>query len=338
MRLLAYPSVLSVSSAVLLAAFARPTADVPRFEPTKGTSVQRTLEMHGARELKTLKLQVGDQEQEVPGASMHQTSTWKHVVVDEFRAVKDGRVTELARTYETLAKSRSETTPGKGGEERTTEAEETCDLAGKVVVFTWKADREAYVPRFESDEGDAKLLEDLVAPMDYEGFLPPAGTEEGGTWKGDFDDLRVALMRPGGDLPFHGEQKPLPLDKRVRAAMWDGLKGEIEFTLGATKQGDDGTRTTIQFKGTYASEARGEREDDEKGPNVLALHGTYEFEGELRWDVDAKRAAGLTWKTKGTLEVRTEMPVQTRDGADTTLVQSMILDDEADYTVSFETP
>lgn len=342
MRFLTAVPIWSIVPALLLGALARPEASAPesapKFTPKAGASVRRTIESHGTRDLKSVTLKVEDKEQEIPGATMHQVTDGKQVVLDGFRAVADGRVTKLARTYETLEKTRTETSPDKDGGENTVESKETCDLEGKTVVFTWKADKEEYGKAFEPEGGDAEALADLTAEMDYQGFLPESDAAEGSKWKGDFDTLRAALLRPGGDLSFHGERAPLAVDKRARAALWDAMKGEIELELGATSGEGDAARTTIKFHGKYASSAGAEREEDEKGPNELHLEVESEFEGELVWNPSAGRAESLTWSSKGTLEVRTATTVQKRDGGEATLEQLMRLEDESEYKVRFEAP
>jgi len=323
--------------AAVLASVALVPGEAPHYTPKQGTSVKRTLEMNGHRELASLKLKVGEQEQEMPGASLEQTTGWKYVVLDEYRDVAKGQVKKLARTYESLAKTRSETRKDNSGEDHTNESKETSDLEGKTVVFTWKDEKKACVPAFDG-EGDAELLADVVLSMDYESLLPDSGASEGDKWKGDFDDVRAALLRPGGDLPFHGETPPLPIDKRMRRALWDSMKGEIELTLGKTTVTDGRSLTTITFAGKFECDAEVERADDEKGPDRLHLKDEQTFEGKLTWDVEAGRAGTLEWKAKGQLAVITDVPAKSRSGEDVTLQQTMTLDEEYEYGVTFETP
>lgn len=334
---LTLPRLVPLATSVLCVVLVGPAGDPPRYVPQEGTSVRRTLEMHGHRELAGMKLKVGEKEQEIPGATMTQTSSWKHVILDEYRTVTKGDVKKLARKYETMEKTRSETTKNKDGEDQTNETTETCDLDGKTVVFTWNDEKKAYVPAFDG-EGDEKLLADLVVPMDYTSLLPEASVAEGETWKGDFDEVRAALLRPGGDVPFHGEKEPLPIDRRMRAALWDSMKGEIELKLGKTVVEDGRSLTPITFQGKFSSDAEVEREGEEKGPDRLHLKDAQTFEGKLTWDLAAGRAATLEWTAKGQLSVATEIPVKTRDGGDATLEQTMTLDEDYEYSVAFETP
>ncbi|MBL8858244.1 MAG: hypothetical protein JNL28_07070 [Planctomycetes bacterium] len=312
-------------------------ASEPRFTPIDGASIERTLEMKGTRELKSLVMKFGDQSEEVPDAKIHVDLGWKYVVVDEFKKCKADHIDALTRTFESLEKKRSELSTDAKGAEKKRAVEEECDLEGKSVDFKWNAERKEYDVKFAGEEaGDKELLTGLELDMDYRGFLPEAGAEVGAKWNVDFADLKGALMRPGGDLPFHLEQPPRPMDLRMRDAVWDANQGTVALELGAVTEADGAQLQKILFKGTNTVSASVDAEADEPGPTKLALEDELTIEGTLVWDVKAGRAHSLEWSSKGGMVLTVYLPAKGPDGEKATIEQVFTFDTEYDYTGTFK--
>lgn len=325
----------SFAPIVLVALALRPVADAPRFVPKEGVVVKRTLEMKGGRDLTRLTMRAGDESQDIEGASLHIDSTWKHVVKDELQKCSKAAIQKVARTYELLEKTRTETSKDKSGEDKTTENPETCDLTGKTVVFTWDADKKEFGKKLEGD-GEEKLVEDLEADMDYRALLPEPDAEAGAKWEVDLADAKMALFRPGGDLPFQGEKEVRSMDKRLRGAAWDSTKGKVLLELGAATEEDGHKRVAIKFQGDLSTDAETEREGDEKGPAKLHVVDAQKFEGELVWDLDAGRAHSIEWSSKGEMTLTVSLPAKTKAGDDLTVEQIFTFDEEYTYTGTFK--
>lgn len=318
-----------------LVAFLAATADTPTFVPKNRAVVKRTLSMKGTRDLKAESMDVAGEHQDNPEPFRKIDMGWKHVVTDTYDKCAGDRVERLKRSYESLAKNRSDKGKDPKGNEATRDIVETCDLEGKTVTFAWDAAKETYAASFE-DDSDKELLKDLDLDMDYRAFLPEGEVKPGDKWVKDFADVKSYLLRPGGDLPFHTDTPARPMDLRMRAAVWDATKGKIDFELKpATGEGDERV-AHIRFTGTIAVEAATEPEGDEKGPQRLEVKDDQTFEGELVWDMHANRARSLEWSSKGTLLFKVSDAVKSPTGEEATLVHSFTYDCAYDYTGSFE--
>lgn len=326
------PVLLSLALVALLG-----QGEAPRFVPKEGVTVRRTLEMKGTRELTSLVLQIGDETQPADGAKRHVELSWRQVTKDEIGTCSADRVDVLTRTYEKLERHRLERAPGRDGQEQVVEIDETCDLEGRSVRFTWNADEDLYTRKFAGpEEGQAELLADLEADMDYREFLPEKGAEAGAKWERDFADVKVYFLRPGGDLPFHGETPTRALDRRMREAVWDATGGRVEFQLGTPREEEGRHLVAITFRGKNTAEAGLDADGDEPGPTRLELSADETFEGQLTWDLDAHRARSIEWNAKGRLVLEVSLPIQRKDSDEKgTLVQAYSFDTDYDYTGTF---
>lgn len=314
----------------------RPAPEL-HFTPKQGASIERTLEMKGTRELKSLVGKIGEESHAAEGANMHIDLGWKYVVVDEFTQCDGDHITALTRTFETLEKTRSETMNDPGGAEKKRSADEECDLVGKAVAFTWNAEEKSYDVKFNGEEkGDKDLLAQLELDMDYRAFLPEAGAEVGAQWELDFADLKSALLRPGGDLPFHGEKPARAIELRLRDDVWNANKGTVALELGAVVEEDGLQLQKILFKGTNTVDASTAGEADEPGPSKIHVSDEQAFEGELVWDVRAGHAHKIEWTTKGEMKLTVSLPKQGPDGDEVILDQVFTFDTEYAYTGTFK--
>jgi hypothetical protein len=318
-----------------LVAFLAATADAPTFVPKNRTVVKRTLEMKGTRDLSSEAIEVAGEHQTNPNPFRKVELSWKYAVTDNYDRCVNDKIERLKRTYDSLAKSRTEKAKDQKGAEVSKEVRETCDLEGKTVTFAWDDKKEIYTPSFE-DDGDKALLADLDLDMDYREFLPDPKAETGAKWEKDFADVKLNLLRPGGDLPFHSEVPARPMDMRMRAAVWDATKGKIEFEL-KPATGEGANRVAhIHFHGVNGADASTDAEANEEGPSKLELHDEQTFEGELVWDMDACRARSIEWSSKGTMVLKVSSPVKSKSGEEATLVRAFTFDTDYDYTGSFE--
>ena len=311
-------------------------ADAPAFMVKEGARIQRTIEMTGKRELSKVHIQAGEKSQDFPGGTLSLALSSKLVVTDEYDALTDGKIKKLTRSFDTLEKSRTESSQNAKDEKQTRDLPEKCDLDGKTVVFSWNADKKEYDVKPKDEGVDAKLCADLDVDMDYRAFLPEADAAVGAKWEGDLADLKLALLRPGGDLPFHGEKEATTMDLRMRANVWDNTKGKVAFELKATREEDGKKIAPIAFSGTLAVDAETEREGDEKGPSKLHVHDTEKFEGELAWDLEAGRPVALKWSSSGEMALTISAPAKTKEGEDIVVDQTLTFDVEYEYTGAFE--
>lgn len=333
------PSVFAAGAVALFAAAAL-IVDAPRFAPKEGSSVKRTLTMKGTRDLKSVTMKAGGEEQTSSDAHLHFDISSKYVVVDEFTSVADFEVKKLTRTFESLTKNRTETSQEpKSGEEKHREIPETCELEGKSVVFTWNAAKEEYDVAFKDGTRDEKLLGKLEMDMDYRGFLPKAGAEVGAKWTVDLAEIKGAMFHPSGELPFHGEKEMPALDRRMRDALWESTKGEMKLELQAARDEDGIKVAVITFKGSFDSDAGTEREEGEKGPAKMHAVDAQTFEGELLWNAAAGRPHALSWRSEGSLRLVVLIgKAKNKEGEEVEIEQTLLFDEEYAYSAKMETP
>jgi hypothetical protein len=324
-------AILSVAFAVSLAA----VGDTPTFVPQNRAVVKRTLTMKGTRDLVSEAQSFGDQQQTNPNPYRKVDLNWKYVVTDTYDKVAGERVDRLKRTYDSLAESRAEKAKDQKGADVSKAVDKTFGLEGKTVTFAWDEAKGSHVASFE-DDSDKELLKDLVLDMDYREFLPQGEVKPGDKWVRDFADVKLYLLRPGGDMPFQAESPTRALDLRARAAVWDGWKGKVEFELKPTT-GEGAERvSTIHFTGSTSTDAATDAVEGEKGPARIELHEEQTFEGDLVWDMHQNRARSIEWASKGTMMLRVHVQAQAKTGEAGTLVQAQTFDTAYDYAGSFE--
>jgi hypothetical protein len=324
-------------SALAVALMCAPIAEDLRVVPKEGVTIERTLSMKGHRELKSVTIKAGGQERTDTESKMHVDMSWKYVVQDAYVSVADGRVKKLERTFTELAKGRVETTPDpKGGEARVRDLGETCKLEGKTAVFAWDADKKAYAVELKDGEKDGAAASALELDMDYSAFLPPAGAEVGATWEGDLAELKGALLRPGGNLPFKSQNEIKPMDARMRDAVWDATKGKLKLELRAPREEDGVQVAVIAFEGTLDTDASIRRTEGEEGPASMQAIDAQTFKGELLWNSAAGRAHAIAWKSKGSMTVMANLgKLKAKNGEDVEPEQTLVFDEEFEYAGKF---
>jgi len=216
------------------------------FQPQAGSSLTKSYTMGGEFSLDEISLIVDGQD--VGGmlgqleVSAKQES--KIEITDSYKAVADGRPTELLRTFEALSGSMiMEMTPAQA---EMPEISSASQLEGKTVAFRWNEEQQAYERSFHESSGDEELLEGLEEDMDLRVFLPPSEVSTDETWTVELGQLQSIAM-PGGNLQM------LPEDMEVDEA---AMKTFEELFSGFGEELDDLLEgsCTCTFKGTRDEE------------------------------------------------------------------------------------
>lgn len=228
------------------------------FRPEPGASVTKTFVISGAYELDELGVVVNGQDLAgmMPAIEMSLKQSTKIEVTDVYRAVENGRLLELARSFDALTVSVDmHVSPAPEGEMPGMDS--ASDLEGRTVVFHWNEEKGEYVPAFEGEasEGDAEMLEGLEEDMDLRVFLPEGEVEVGETWTVPLSELGSVIM-PGGNLALR------PTDM----AADEGAMEKFEELFG-----DFGERFADMLEGDCTCTFKGTRKEDGKEVAEIAL-------------------------------------------------------------------
>ena len=244
----------------------------------EGQTLTKTFDQDFTMTIEDVSVTVMGEEMEIPEIPeniIH--STESIVFTDTVGAVADNKAQRVARTFETLNRTRTNTTPD--GEES---MEETSDLEELEVVFAWDADDEEYAVDFGEDveDGDTDLLEGIWFEADLAEFLPGGDVEEGDTWEVDYQAWR-RLNEPSGDLTFLDEEGESTRDE-LDDMLSDNVEGEV----------------TCEFKGV--------REVDGQRVGVIAIHVESETSATLETDMMDMMEPGAVSSATQTREVNVE--------------------------------
>jgi len=314
-------SLVLAGSASLLAL--APRADELAFRPASGAEVGKSLELSLEVRVESLEMTVNGEPMPdgMDGAGEETFEASMLVGVRErYVASREGRPTELHRTYEDL-----ELEFVLAGETDAPAAFQS--LEGRTVRFLWDEEKGEYARSFTGDSaGDEEDLADLHVDMDLRVLLPREKVSEGDTWKVRGRDV-APLFLPGG-LPGRLDDEDPDADlaeaEEELAAAFERFVEDLDVTC--TFQGvreAEGVRVG-ETRFTFAG--RGETDlarllellaSDEATPDVEATaRGTLELEGEgeLLWDLAAGRVhafrmnakAGLAFEATAEFEVEGE--------------------------------
>lgn len=294
-----------------------------RYGPEAGTKITRTFTNPGGRTLSSMKLVLGDDEH--PAGEMEMTETFdeKLVLEDEIVAVAPapgdapwrGRTTKLKRTFAELSQTSTEkSSMGERQHEETTDRK--SDLAGATVVFTWDGEKEEYETAFDGESGksrDAALLEELEADVDLAGFLPGKAVSDGDEWSVDMAAFKAGILRPAGELDFHGDEPRSESEKKARHDMWEAIRGEVHAHFRGTREQDGARLAVIELKAEISGEI--EIEPEGKSPHARGTSVTFtqEFEGELLWDLGKNLARSYKLEARGKLATKTRLELEMGD-------------------------
>jgi hypothetical protein len=306
--------------AVTLLLASAPRADDVSFHPKAGSEVKKKLEVE--LEIKPDHLQFTVNGEEMPEGSVDglDESALVNLVVgvtEKYVEAKDGRPTDLLRTFDDLSLT------AKAGAEPKEDAPNFDRLEGKTVRFHWKEDGEIYERSFHESEGDDVLLLNLSDDMDLRALLPGKNVSEGDAWDVPGSKL-LPIFLPGG-LP--GQISPDEGGPALQTAL-DEIQVELAKLVGDAKlackyhgsRDEDGARVadirfTLNGKGPLdlSKVFESMMADEEVTPQVDATANVeLEGEGELLWDVAAGRVHEFTMHldTQVGLDVKAEADVE----------------------------
>ncbi len=308
-------------------------SDTPSVAVDAGTKVTKTYENVLKLELQSISIEFGDEEQEVPDDQLPEVTIEDNEMVvftDEYLAVEGGRGTKVARTYDTLEDSSTQTVSmpdGQGGEDVT---EGESELAGATVVFSWDADEEGYAAAFgEDEEGDEDLLEDLEGDADFLFMFPGEELEVGDSWEVGAEVFTL-ITSPSGDLKIDSEDES-DEDNQFGEQFEDNLSGDFEVTLESI---EDGVAKVV-FEGVVDTEIELEREAPEGAPEGLELQQGFEFSfdvsGTLLWNMESGIAVSM--EMEADVEMNTS---NTQTMGDQSVKQVQYFEGEYTATATFE--
>jgi hypothetical protein len=293
-----------------------PRADEVTFGVAAGSTVTKTFDIVLQAELEESKFVVGDQE--FPSEmEMTVESKTRLVFSDQYREMGEGRPKVLARTFDELTSSESQTVTSPMGDDEVSR-EETSELEGKTVVFTWSDEGDAFEPKFDGDDGDAKLLEQLVEDVDLRALLPGKEVAEGDTW--DIGAKAFAqVFDPSGDVELRSEDED-ESDEAMSDEIAANFTGKATGTFTGFREEEGARFAVIALRAELST--YGERDDD-GGKERLEVE--LEVEGELLWHVAARRAHALHLAGPTKLSMTQGGSGETEDGATIEFQQSFLL-------------
>lgn len=311
------------------------------FTPEEGLSLTKTFEQQYVMTLDDVAVSIMGEQLELDGVPENVIESGETIVfVDDYEGVADGRATRLVRTFETLERTRRDTSPE--GENETGESSELESLA---VVFTWSDDHEEYGAAFADEESDADedLLEGLWYDADLTGFLPDGEVEEGDSWEIDYEVWRQ-LNEPSGDLTFLDEDGESTFDE-VDELLRENIEADIEVTFEGVREADGErvavltieveteTEATVEEDLTEAFREDGAEIDSATQSRTISI--VNESEGELLWLIEEGRF--LSYEGTGSAEIEMTMTLMIEgDGEPFVQEQTLVFLGELEVLVSFE--
>ncbi|MCP3917931.1 MAG: hypothetical protein GY711_20485 [bacterium] len=293
---------------VFLLALTHQAADLV-FAPEAGTTLTKTFRQDFEVELidQELVFTINGEEQPEPDGGEFELVLKEHetiTITDEYIAVEGGRATQLRRTYDELTTLSTQEISGPEIESDAEPEKGESELEGTTVLFQWSEDDEEYAVEFSGDdEGDEELLEDLDADADLTWFLPDDEVDVGDSWELEASVFAL-LSSPGGDSKVER-----PGDDDTEDAFGEqfdeNLSGDVTCTLSEIEEGVAVIRIEMELETTVEEEDdMGGEEADVTSTSTYSF--TFELEGELRWNVEANHADGLSLSGDAGLELVNE--------------------------------
>lgn len=282
-------------------------ADEVAFAPREGARLTKTFKVELEINLDDMEVTINGESPPggIPEIESTTNVTVQTTVTDTYVAARDGRATELRRTFDELS-SDTETSvknPFQGSQDF--EVGASSELEGKTVVFKWNGESEEYDVSFAEDDADAdeELLVDLAEDMDLRAFLPGRPVSEGDSWQVEPARL-VSVLAPGGDLKMIPEELPGGMEMPGNDLGLADQLGDLEGSCTATYRGvrEVGGRRagvialSIDVKSTKditelmmeAAEAnKPEGMGFEQEIQSADVESEFKLEGELLWDLEA---------------------------------------------------
>ncbi|MBK7643804.1 MAG: hypothetical protein IPJ19_12290 [Planctomycetes bacterium] len=169
-----------------------PAADEIRFDPKPGTELTKKFDV--SLELSVDDFSVEMNGQPLPAEAMGGvqgtaiTLELAMGVTEKLVGVKDGRATDLLRTFDSVH-GRAEA--GEGSSDKSVE-----EMEGKTVHFVWDEAKSEYTKTWHECTGKDELLNSLSADMDLRSLLPSKKVSKGDKW--DVEGSKVfSILLPG---------------------------------------------------------------------------------------------------------------------------------------------
>lgn len=269
---------------LLALAFVSPRDELLKAQVPAGAKFTKTFEEKLDLELESSRSVVDGEE--TPGDELDEfemtiEASTKLVFTDHYREAGEGRPKVLARSFDSLA-STQKRSMSFGDQSDEDEDDETSELEGKTVLFTWNGEEELYEPKFEDESGDEALLPGLNEDTDLRAFLPGKPVAEGDSWTVP-PEAFDAIFYPGGDVALESEDESEQSGERA-AQLRKNFDGDIKATFKETREEGGVRLAVVRLVCEIASHAELESSEDSiesKERFVLKL----ELEGELLWDL-----------------------------------------------------
>lgn len=265
------------------------------FGVAKGAKITKTFESGMDLELSDLNVKVGENEipkEQLQGA-MELTMNVKEMleIVDEYSALESGLPSKVVRKFEKAQREHREHQAQAGGEAKDENKDKTSELEGKQVVFTLK-DGE-YKATYVEEGGDTELLEKLDEDTDLRNILPGKSVSPGDTWKLETRKVMDALA-PGGSNGYKKDADDDGSDEKLD----ENFKGDTEATFKEIREVDGRKCAVIVLEITGESSAPAKMEEQDA---TLSLE--VDLEGEVLWDIEAKRFHSFEVQGEATMTV-----------------------------------
>jgi hypothetical protein len=299
------------------------------FQPEPGTQLTKSYAMAIEFSLDDISLIVDGQDvgQMLGQLEMNFEQDVRIQVTDTYKAVADGRPTELLRTFDELAATgHVDVTPA---EMEMPEFTSSSTLEGKTVLFRWDEEAGEYERSFHEDSGDEELLEGIEEDMDLRVFLPASEVSKDESWSVDLADLR-SVMSPGGNLRMLPEG--IDVDMKSMEAFEellefeDLLEGECKCTFKGVRE-ENGARVaeiavelevgTTQDLSEFleevihtAIEASGADEAVDLTVDTADFNLDFEGTGVLLWDLGAGRVHSFQISGDATVDIDLAVSVE----------------------------
>lgn len=270
------------------------SADELAFRPAAGTSVGKELTID--LELAIDDVSVSMNGQELPPEMLGELGDEKllvHVlleVTDKYVSAKDGRPTDLLRTFDDLSAKvefgdNAESTDGPD------------ELKGKTVRFLWNDGEQRYDKSFHESTSEEAKLEALSEDMDLRLLLPTKKVSDGDTWEVAGEKL-APLFMPGGFASGEDEdEETAAIEEEIRSQLAAFVK-DFKVVCKYAGQREDGDVRAAEIQFTFegapkldmgrvieeVAAAQGDAPDAEVTAVVAA---TIKGEGTLQWNVAA---------------------------------------------------
>jgi hypothetical protein len=240
-----------------------PAADELRYDPKPGTEAAKKLDVTLELSFDDVSVEMNDQPlpPEALGEMQDMTINLELAVAvtEKLAGVKDGRATDLLRTFDTIHGK------AEAGEESSEDS--FSEIEGKTVRFLWDAEKNEYKKTWHECTGKDELLNALSPDMDVSALLPSKKVSKGDKWEVGGSHV-LSLLLPGlqpGTLDLDKAGMGAEESKAVQI-MIDELGPQLEEGLKKLK-------VSCEYDGSH----------DADGASVadVKLH----LEGELKLDI-----------------------------------------------------